>query len=82
MAMLNAHAIDESLSEMRRSSGLTLEEVGRQLGEILGRPPYTHPRIIQIEQEGTRDTDQLEALARIYSRPFEAVYIAAKKLRK
>jgi transcriptional regulator with XRE-family HTH domain len=72
----------KTLLEMRIAANMTQSEVGAALGHELRQKPYTHARIHQIESEGTKNADQIEALARIYNRPVSFVYIAAKSLRK
>ncbi len=71
-----------NLIEMRNKAGLTQSEAGKALGHELGRDAYTHARIHQIETEGVKDLDQIEALARIYKQPVADVLSAAKLLRQ
>ncbi len=71
-----------TLIEMRNAADLTQGEVGEALGRELGRDAYTHARIHQIETEGSKDSDQIEALARIYNQDTSDVAAAAKLLRQ
>ena len=79
--MIDLHSDTETLIQMRETSNLTQAQVGKELGRELRRAAYTHARIHQIETEGTKNADQIEALARIYNRPVGTVYTAAKILR-
>jgi len=71
-----------TLTEMRNEMNLTQSEVGEALGRELGRDAYTHARIHQIETEGIKDADQIEALARIYGQDVSDVAAEAKLLRQ
>ncbi len=58
-----------TLAGLRNKTGLTVRQVGERIG-------LTHPRIVQIEGEGTKDMDQLEALAAIYGVSFDEIRVA------
>lgn len=71
-----------TLIEMRNAADLTQSEAGEALGREMGRVAYTHARIHQIETEGVKDSDQIEALARVYNQETSDVAAAAKFLRQ
>jgi transcriptional regulator with XRE-family HTH domain len=71
---------EATLSSMRDAKGLSLSEVGKRLGEALDRAPYTHARILQIENDGTDSNRIIEALAVIYDQPVEIVRTIAANL--
>ena len=69
---VNGKALD--LAGLRHRASLTTRQVGAQMG-------LSHARIVQIEGEGTKDMDQLEALAAIYGVGFDEMR-AANRLTK
>ena len=63
-----------TLADLRRKAGKTTRQTAVALG-------LTQPRITQIEQEGTKDVEQMERLAAFYCVEFDDVYKAARRAR-
>ena len=63
-----------TLADFRRKAGKTTRAAAAALG-------VTQPRITQIEQEGTKDIEQMERLADFYGAEFEKIRSAARLAR-